>query len=235
MRRVASAPACHYSLTADSNFLFAAHPGAARACGCWAAARDTASSTVPRWPSTWPPCWAAARRPEPRFALGERRPGRSLRTAGSAPAVSERRRLLPLVLATAATQASIVVLAPLLVEIGREFDASLGEVGLARSVLAGTAVAVSLVIGPVIDRWGVGPLIAAGRRPRNARRRPGGRGSLARRGSTSPGLVTGAGVACTLSAGFAGVASYFSGDRVEWAMGWVVGLAGGRLDRGHAR
>ena len=36
-------------------------------------------------------------------------------------------------------------------------------------------------------------------------------------------LVTGAGVACTLSAGFAGVATYFSGDRVEWAMGWVVG------------
>ena len=68
----------------------------------------------------------------------------------------ERRRLLPLVLATTATQASIVVLAPLLVEIGREFDASLGEVGLARSVLAGTAVAVSLAIGPLIDRWGSG-------------------------------------------------------------------------------
>jgi predicted MFS family arabinose efflux permease len=136
--------------------------------------------------------------------------------------VSDRRRLLPLVLATAATQASIVVLAPLLVEIGREFGASLGEVGLARSFLAGTAVAVSLVIGPLIDRWGVGPVIAAG-------------GALGMLGAglaaAAPslgwfylaGLVTGAGVACTLSAGFAGVASYFSGDRVEWAMGWVVG------------
>ena len=136
--------------------------------------------------------------------------------------MSDRRRLLPLVLATAATQASIVALAPLLVEIGREFDASLGEVGLARSFLAGTAVAVSLAIGPVIDRAGVGPLIAAG-------------GALAMAGAglsaaapTLPwfylaSLVTGAGVACTLSAGFAGVATYFSGDRLEWAMGWVVG------------
>jgi predicted MFS family arabinose efflux permease len=136
--------------------------------------------------------------------------------------MGERRRLLPLVLATAATQASIVVLAPLLVEIGREFDASLGQVGLARSVLAGTAVAVSLAIGPLIDRAGVGPLIAAG-------------GALAMAGAgiaaAAPSLpvfylanlVTGAGVACTLSAGFAGVATYFSGARVEWAMGWVVG------------
>jgi predicted MFS family arabinose efflux permease len=136
--------------------------------------------------------------------------------------MGERRRLLPLVLATAATQASIVVLAPLLVEIGREFDASLGQVGLARSVLAGTAVAVSLAIGPLIDRAGVGPLIAAG-------------GALAMAGAgiaaAAPSLpvfylanlVTGAGVACTLSAGFAGVATYFSGPRVEWAMGWVVG------------
>jgi predicted MFS family arabinose efflux permease len=136
--------------------------------------------------------------------------------------VGERRRLLPLVLATAATQASIVVLAPLLVEIGREFDASLGQVGLARSVLAGTAVAVSLAIGPLIDRAGVGPLIAAG-------------GALAMAGAGiaaaapslavfyAANLVTGAGVACTLTAGFAGVATYFSGARVEWAMGWVVG------------
>ena len=174
--------------------------------------------------------------PEPRFALGERAPGRKLRTAepgvrcigahpaepGPSASVGERRRLLPLVLATAATQASIVVLAPLLVEIGREFDASLGEVGLARSVLAATAVAVSLAIGPLIDRAGVGPLIAVG-------------GALAMLGAglsaAAPSLpwfyfaslVTGAGVACTLSAGFAGVATYFSGARVEWAMGWVVG------------
>ncbi len=104
--------------------------------------------------------------PEARFALGQRRPGRSLRTAGSsggyAPAPAFGGGLLPLVLATTATQASIVVLAPLVVEIGREFDASLGSIGLARSVLAATAVAVSLAIGPLIDRLGVGPLIVAG-------------------------------------------------------------------------
>ncbi|HEU0025025.1 MAG TPA: MFS transporter [Thermoleophilaceae bacterium] len=133
-----------------------------------------------------------------------------------------RRRLLPLVLATMATQASIVVLAPLLVEIGRDFGASLGEVGLARSVLAGTAVVVSIAIGPQIDRYGVGPLIAAG-------------GALAMLGAgaaagapslpwfLAANLVVGAGVACMLSAGFAGVATYFSGAQVEWAMGWVVG------------
>ena len=49
-----------------------------------------------------------------------------------------------------------------MVEIGREFDASLGAIGLARSVLAATAVAVSLAIGPLIDRLGVGPVIVAG-------------------------------------------------------------------------
>ena len=68
-----------------------------------------------------------------------------------------RRLLLPLVLATIATQASIVVLTPLVVEIGRDFGASLGAVGLARSVLAAAAVAVSLAIGPLIDRAGVSP------------------------------------------------------------------------------
>ena len=72
------------------------------------------------------------------------------------------RALLPLVLATVATQSSIVVLAPIMVEIGRDLDASLSEVGLARSVLAATAVAVSLAIGPLIDRAGVRPLLVAG-------------------------------------------------------------------------
>jgi glycine/D-amino acid oxidase-like deaminating enzyme len=80
--RVASAPACHYSLTQDSNFLFAAHPGVP---GTWllgggsghgfkhgpALAEHVASVLAGRSP------------PEPRFALGERRPGRHLRTAGS--------------------------------------------------------------------------------------------------------------------------------------------------------
>jgi predicted MFS family arabinose efflux permease len=132
------------------------------------------------------------------------------------------RALLPLVLATVATQSSIVVLAPLMVEIGRDLDASLSEVGLARSVLAATAVAVSLAIGPLIDRSGVRPLLLAGALF-----------ALAGAGLTaaSPALlafyaahlVTGIGVACMLSAGFAGVPAYFGEEQAAWAVGWVVG------------
>ncbi len=132
------------------------------------------------------------------------------------------RRLLPLVLATTATQASIVVLAPLLVEIGRDLGASVSAVGVARSVLAGTAFAGALAIGPLIDRIGVQPLIVRG-------------GALALAGAVasaaSPTLlvfyaahaITGLGVACLLSAGFAGVASYFDRGEMTWAMGYVVG------------
>ena len=132
------------------------------------------------------------------------------------------RRLLPLVLATTATQASIVVLAPLLVEIGRSLGASVSAVGVARSVLAGTAFAGSLAIGPLIDRIGVRPLIVRG-------------GALALAGAAGTAaaptlavfyaahVVTGLGVACLLSAGFAGVATYFGGREMAWALGYVVG------------
>jgi len=132
------------------------------------------------------------------------------------------RRLAPLVLATAATQASIVVLAPLLVEIGESLDASVSAVGAARSVLAGVAFLGSLAVGPLIDRIGVRPLIVRG-------------GLLAAGGAVltaaAPSLavfyaahaVTGLGVACLLSAGFAGVGAYFSGRELAWAMGYVIG------------
>jgi predicted MFS family arabinose efflux permease len=138
------------------------------------------------------------------------------------PTASKRRLLLPLVLATVATQASIVVLAPLVVEIGREFDASISSVGLARSVLAGVAVVVSLSIGALVDRIGVRPLVTVG-------------GALAMAGAgltaASPSLaafyaahaVTGAGVACLLTAGFAGVSAYFEESDAPWALGYVVG------------
>lgn len=135
---------------------------------------------------------------------------------------SRARRLLPLVLATTATQASIVVLAPLLVEIARDLGASVSAVGVARSVLAGTAVAVSLAIGPLIDRLGVRPLIVRGAAIALA-------GAAATAAAPSLGLfyaahaVTGAGVACLLSAGFAGVASSFEDHEAPWAMGYVVG------------
>jgi predicted MFS family arabinose efflux permease len=95
-------------------------------------------------------------------------------------------------------------------------------VGLARSVLAGTAVAVSLAIGPLIDRTGVAPLIVAGAALALA-----GAGLSAAAPSLpffyAAHLVTGAGVACLLSAGFAGVAAYFRDDQAAWAVGWVVG------------
>lgn len=141
---------------------------------------------------------------------------------GGAPTANRFRRLLPLVLATTATQASIVVLAPLLVEIGDSLGASVSAVGVARSVLAGTAFAGSLAIGPLIDRIGVRPLIVRG-------------GALALAGAVATAaaptlaffyaahVVTGLGVACLLSAGFAGVATYFSGREMAWAMGYVVG------------
>jgi predicted MFS family arabinose efflux permease len=131
-------------------------------------------------------------------------------------------RLLPLVLATMATQASIVTLAPIVAEIADDLNVSISAIGVGRSALAGTAVAASLAIGPMIDRIGVRPLIMAG-------------GGLALAGAAAtaaaPSLpffyaahvITGGGVACLLSAGFAGVASYFEEGDAEWAMGYVVG------------
>ena len=59
------------------------------ASGCSAAAPGTGSSTAPRWASTWPTCSRAAAEPDARFALGERGPGTSLRTAGTALARAE--------------------------------------------------------------------------------------------------------------------------------------------------
>lgn len=135
---------------------------------------------------------------------------------------SRARRLLPLVLATIATQSAIVVLAPLVVEIGRDLGASVSAVGLARAVLAGTAVAASLGIGPLIDRIGVRPLIVGGSLIAGA-----GAGASAAAGSLAAlyaaSALTGAGVACLLSAGFAGVAALFPEREAPWAMGYVVG------------
>jgi predicted MFS family arabinose efflux permease len=130
-------------------------------------------------------------------------------------------RLLPLVLATMASQALLVVLAPTIVGVGQDFGVSVGVVGQARSVLAAAAIAASLGIAPLLDRLGVRPLLFAG-------------ALLAIAGSAGAALsstlsiflfvqaVTGVGFACLLSAGFAGVASFRGEDRA-WAMGYVVG------------
>lgn len=113
------------------------------------------------------------------------------------------------------------MLAPIVVEVGRDLDASVSAVGQARTVLSAVAVVCSLLIGGFIDRVGVRPVLVAG-------------GALALLGSglsaASPSLAvfylaqvpTGLGVACLLSAGFAGVPSFFSDAEMPWAMGWVV-------------
>ena len=113
------------------------------------------------------------------------------------------------------------MLAPIVVEVGRDLDASVSAVGQARSVLSGVAVVCSLLIGGFIDRVGVRPVLIAG-------------AALALLGAglsaASPSIAAfyaaqvpvGLGVACMLSAGFAGVPSLFSDAEMPWAMGWVV-------------
>ena len=79
---LASAPACHYSLTADSNFLFAPHPGVP---GAWLLGGGSGHGFKhgPAVAEHAAAVLAGRATCEPRFALGERRPGRSLRTAGA--------------------------------------------------------------------------------------------------------------------------------------------------------
>jgi predicted MFS family arabinose efflux permease len=133
-----------------------------------------------------------------------------------------RRRLIPLVLATTATQASIVVLAPIIVAVGRDLHQSVSAVGQARTILAGTAAVASLRIGRSIDRMGVRPAIVRG-------------ATLALAGlavtAAAPSLavfyaghaVVGLGVAFLLSAGFAGAGAWFDERDAPWALGFVVG------------
>lgn len=131
--------------------------------------------------------------------------------------------IIPLAAATLSTQASIVVLAPIVVEVANAFGVSVSAVGQARAVLAGTAVVGSLSIGSLIDRIGVRPLLLVG-------------SLLSLSGAVITSLAptitlfylaqipAGLGVACMLSGGFAGVGVYFEDRDVPWAMGYVVGL-----------
>jgi predicted MFS family arabinose efflux permease len=133
-----------------------------------------------------------------------------------------RRPLIPLVLSTIAAQASIVVLVPIVVDVGQDLNASVSAVGQARTVLAITAVVSALFIGPMIDRVGVRPLLTWG-------------STLALLGAgasaAAPSLalfllahvITGTGVACLLSAGFAGVGAWFPEGEMARPMGFVVG------------
>jgi YNFM family putative membrane transporter len=133
-----------------------------------------------------------------------------------------RSSLIPLVLGTLAAQASIMVIAPIMVEIGRDLDASVSAVGQARTVMAAVAAVASLRVGPLIDRIGVRPLLTWG-------------ALLAIVGhgisSAAGGLPVfylghafiGLGVACLLSAGFAGAGAWFDEEDAPWALGYVVG------------
>jgi predicted MFS family arabinose efflux permease len=133
-----------------------------------------------------------------------------------------RRRLLPLVLATTATQASIVTLAPIIVAVGHDLDHSVSAVGQARTILSGVAALASLRVGRWIDRMGPRAAIVRG-------------ASLALAGliatAAAPSLavlyaghaVIGLGVGFLLSGGFAGVGAWFDERDTAWALGFVVG------------
>ena len=79
---VASTPACHYSLTADSNFIFARHPEHDRV---WLLGGGSGHGFKhgPALAEHAAEVLAGRAEPEPRFALGERTWSASLRTAGS--------------------------------------------------------------------------------------------------------------------------------------------------------
>ena len=79
---VRSSPSCHYSLTADANFLFARHPEHERV---WLLGGGSGHGYKhgPALAEHAADVLAGEADPEPRFGLGERTPSRALRTAGS--------------------------------------------------------------------------------------------------------------------------------------------------------
>jgi sarcosine oxidase len=79
---VASAPACHYGLTVDGQFLFDRHP---EHDGVWLLGGGSGHGYKhgPALAEHVAAVLSRTAEPEPRFALGERAPSRSLRTAGA--------------------------------------------------------------------------------------------------------------------------------------------------------
>ena len=114
------------------------------------------------------------------------------------------------------------MLVPIVVEVGRDLDASVSAIGQARTVLAVTAVVAALFIGPLIDNIGVRPLLTWGSALALV-----GAGASAAAPSVALFLlahvITGTGVACLLSAGFAGVGAWFPEGEMARPMGFVVG------------
>ena len=130
-------------------------------------------------------------------------------------------RLAPLVVATMASQALLVVLSPTIVAIGRDLGASVAAVGQARSLTALVAIAASLAITTRMEALGVRRLAAAGAAAGVAACTV-----VATASSLAVFLaahvLVGVALACLLSAGFAGVAA-FPAERRPWAVGWVAG------------
>ena len=127
-----------------------------------------------------------------------------------AAAPGRRTLLAPLVLATMASQALLVVLAPTLVATAADFGASGGAVGQARSITAGVAIAASVAIASRVERMGVGRMV----------RHAGGLASIASLAvAVAPALgvflaahvLVGAAFAGLLTAGFAGAAAFVEG------------------------
>lgn len=130
-------------------------------------------------------------------------------------------RIAPLVLATTTSQALLVVLAPTVVAVAAELRTSVAVAGQARTVTAGVAVVVSLLLTRRIEAVGVPRLLRGG-----AALTIGVSGAVA----AAPNLVVfllahvlvGVALAALLTAGFAGVAG-FSGPERAWAIGHVAG------------
>jgi predicted MFS family arabinose efflux permease len=131
------------------------------------------------------------------------------------------KRLAPLMLATMASQALIVVLAPTVVAIGADLGASVGAIGQARSIAALSAIVASAAIARRIDRTRVSHLIRVG-----AVLGIVASATIAAAPTLAAFLLAhvlvGVAVACLLSAGFAGV-TVFPPDRRAWAIGYVAG------------
>lgn len=131
------------------------------------------------------------------------------------------RMLSPLVLSTMASQSLLVVLAPTIVAISADLQASVATVGQARSITAMVSVPFSLVLSARADRLPVRRQLRMG-----AALAVIACAAVAASGSTAVFLVShvlvGAGFALLLSAGFAGVAA-FTPEHRAWATGYVAG------------
>jgi sarcosine oxidase len=79
---IRSSPSCHYSLTADGNFLFARHPEQA---SVWLLGGGSGHGYKhgPTLAEHAADVLEGSAQPDPRFGLGARTPSRALRTAGS--------------------------------------------------------------------------------------------------------------------------------------------------------